>query len=92
MENLGRATDYGLLTQKLGLSPSIMPDILGGRGYTNNYFYEVCLNGWFKLPCDCRAVERGCSYLPLHYTKAEICVALQSIEKRSKTTNFQAYR
>lgn len=90
MENLGRGTGYGLLTQKLGSSPSTMLDFLDGRGYTNDNFYEVCLNEWFKLPCDCRAVQRGCPELPLHHMKAGICVALQSIKKRSKTTSFQA--
>lgn len=76
MENLERATGYGLLTQKLGSNPSAMLDFLDGLGYTNDNFYEMCLNGWFKSPYDCRAVERGCPDLPLHRTTAEICVAL----------------
>lgn len=90
MENLGKATGYGLLIQKLGSSPPTMLDFLDGCGYTNDNFYEVCLNRWFKLPCDCRAVERGCFDLPLHYMKAGICVALQDIKRRAKTTSFQA--
>lgn len=88
-ENLGRATGYGLLTQKLGSSPSTMLDFLDGLGYMNDNFYKVCLNGWLKSLCDFRAIERGCPDFPLHYMKSRTCVALQSIKKRPKTTSFQ---
>lgn len=83
-ENLGRATGYGLLTQKLGSSPCTMLDFLRGFGYRNDNLYEVCVNGWFKFPHDCRAVERGCPVLLLQYTKARVCVALQSMKKKDQ--------
>jgi len=49
-EDQGRATGYGLLTQKLGLSPTTMLDFLGGLGRMNTTFPKYVSSDGLSRP------------------------------------------